>query len=265
MRLIFEAIRDIVVKMMIWNQFREKMFPPPNAKWLVWIMVPSSLLLLSANLLLFETAAIQAGLLSFALLIQIVFALTGRKTVFTLATTALIGATVYFLGISGKSLWLGTLFIPLYLSYQITSQVLNLFVDLEGKQKELERDSNLWKTRFETLREKIDGDKEVWEREIDQLSETLAEKQLEMERLRVLIHLSHKETRQNSIQDRRILDELNELRCKHHETELLLEKANQELDAQQGALRGRQTINELLQSKTTVKKPISLKDLAKNI
>ena len=172
-------------------------------------------------------------------------------------------------------IWLSTLCIPLVLAYDMTGQMKKRAQTKDLSERELARDVELWRTRFETLREKITSDKEVWEREIDTLNRVVQERKEEADSLRVLIQVSHKETRKaeerfyeltaQTTETSCILEELNELRCKHHETELLLEKANKTLESQQEALRQRQTINESLHTKPATKPTISLKDLVKKL
>ena len=211
----------------MWQQIRDKLLPEKEGMWPLWL--PSALLVLSA-----------------------------------LAGFYLQGDFIW------KIIWIATLCIPLILAYEMTGQIKKRVQTKDLSEKELTRDVELWKSRFETLHEKIGGDKEVWEEEMDKLNQVVQDKKEEVDSLRVLIQVSHKETRkaeeqiaeletkQDNGEAVRLLEELNELRCTHHETELLLEKANHSLEG----LRQRQTINESLHTKKASKQSISLKDLA---
>ena len=254
-----------------WNRIREKLFPPPEARWLVWVVVPIYFLACSAIVLLIEKSPFHAGSLFLALAVQFVYAITGNKSLFLAGFFGFIATVTYLFWLDWNIAWLATLSISLYLGYEITGRVQTLFLEKETVQNELGQGVELWKTRFETLREKMSQDKEVWEGEISKHEQTVDEKKKEMDSLRVLIAISHKETRfaEEQIYELRKLKEnsfgldLHDIKAKYEETKLLLEKANQALDAQEEALRNRQTINELLQTKRSSKNPISLKDLSK--
>ncbi len=224
----------------MWNLLKEKFFPPPETKWLVHLMVPSFFLVVSALVLIVEKSFFQSGLLALTLLIELVYAISGKKSFFITGLLLFAAASAYCYWMEGNIVWTLTLFISLYLAYEITGEVQTIFLQKESLQKELERDVDLWKNRFETIREKIDGDKVIWETEMDKLTAAIEEKKSEIESLRVLISISHKETRR---------------------AEKKMEGLNQALGSQQEALKARQLINESLQTKKSAKQPISLKDL----
>lgn len=258
--------------MSAWNRIREKIFPPPEARWLVWVIVPIYFLAASAIVLLVEKSPLHAGSIFLALIVHFVYAITGNKSLFLAGFFGFIATVTYLFWLDWNVAWLATLAISLYLGYEITGRVQTIFQEKETVQNELGQGVELWKSRFETLREKMAQDKEVWEGEISKHEQAVALKKQEMDSLRVLIGISHKETRkaEEQIHELRKLKEnsfgldLHDLKTKYEETKLLLEKANQALDAQEEALRNRQTINELLQTKKSSKNPISLKDLAKS-
>ncbi len=242
--------------MKTWNRIRDKIFPPPEAKWLVWMVVPVWFLVVSAIVALVEKSPLIALTLFFALVVHVVYAVTGNKRLFLAGFFGFIATVTYLFWPNWNIAWLATLSISLYLGYEITSRVQTIFQESELGQKELKQGLELWKNRFETLLEKMKQDKEVAEAEIAKYEEALSAKKREMDSLRVLISISHKETR-------RVEEQMNDFKVKYNEAEGLLQKANQALDAQEEALRNRQTINELLQTKKSGKNPISLKDLAK--
>jgi hypothetical protein len=222
--------------MNIWYKTQEKICPPGEGKWLVWLVIPPLFLGVSAILAKMYGASVCP--VAFALVIQIFYVMTGKKNLFLLGVLGWLGTAIYLgLGDLWNVGYLGTILLSLFLSYEITGQARLIFQGKESQQKELERDVDLWKTRFETLHEKITSDKEVVEGEIEKLEQVIEARKKEIESLRVLIALSHKETR----------------------------RAEEMLGSQQEALKHRQTINESLQVKRTAKPAISLKDLAKKI
>ena len=225
-----------------WNRIREKLFPPPESKWLSWLIVPACFLVTSALVVLVQTNLKEAIALFMALGILVLYAITGKKSLFLGGFFAFMGVVTYLFWLEWNIPWLGTIFLSLYLSYEITGEVQNIFDVKENVEKDLRRDLDLWKSRFETLREKIGEDKQILETEIEKHEQIAIEKQRELESLRVLISISHKETR-------RAEDKIEELK--------------QSIGNQQDALNYRQTINKSLQTKKSIKQPISLKDLIK--
>jgi len=191
-----------------------------------------------------------------ALCLQILLVVCNKRALFLLGLLTYVSAVTYLLFLEPKENliwncgWLFTIFLSLFLCYQIHFEVYEIFENSALKEKDLKRDADLWKSRFETLHEKIVSDKQVVDLEIENLQKVIIEKEREKDCLRLLIQISHKDTRR-----------LEEIEQKHEETLKLLEKANENLQAQQEALRQRQTINESLQAKKTSKQPISLKDL----
>lgn len=240
-----------------WNQIREKLLPPPDAKWLSWLFVPLSSLFFSTYLALSNWTEFHKEAIFFALTLEIFLVLFHKKALFLLGLLAyVVGMTCLLLvepktNLIWNSGWLLTVFLSLFLCYQIHFEVSEIFESSAIKEKDLKRDADLWKSRFETLHEKIVSDKEVVDLEIEKMQAALLEKEKEKDSLRLLIGISHKETRR-----------LEEMEIKHEETLKLLEKAHDDLKMQQEALRQRQTINESLQAKKTSKQPISLKDLS---
>ncbi len=222
--------------MNIWYRAQEKICPPGETKWIGWLAVP--LLFLGVSSVLAKMHGSSVCPVAFALALQVLYVVTGRTNLFVLGLLGWLG-TVIYLGLG--DLWnlgyLGTILISLFLSYEISSQARSVFEGREFQKKELERDVELWKSRFETLHEKITSDKEVVDCEIDKLEKVIEARKKEIESLRVLIALSHRETR----------------------------RAEEMLGSQQEALKHRQTINESLQVKRSAKQPISLKDLAKKL
>jgi hypothetical protein len=170
------------------------------------------------------------------------FSITGKKNLFLAGFFLFMISVTYLFWLDWNVLWLGSLFLSLYLGYEIIGEVQAIFAKKEVNEMGLTRDVDLWKTRFETLREKIDSDKEVFETEILKQESAVKEKGAEMDSLRVLIGISHKETRR---------------------LEEIVYELKQSIGNQQDALNYRQTINKSLQTKKSIKQPISLKDLMK--
>jgi hypothetical protein len=232
-----------------WNQIKEKLLPPPDAKWLVWHLVPFSFLFLSIYLAMPRWTEFHKEAIFFAALLQIILVAFNKRGLFFLGLLGYTAFVSYLLFLEPSlnriwnSGWLMTLYISLFTCYQINLELSGIFESSALKEKDLQRDVDLWKSRFETLHEKIVSDKEVVDQEIGKYENLIELKQKEADSLRVLISISHKETR------------------RLEETLFHLEKTNQDLHTQQEALRQRQTINESLQSKKASKQPISLKDL----
>lgn len=204
------------------------------------LVTPPIFLVLSAFVALIPEAKFFAMALLFAVVLQMVLAITGRKGLFLLGCVGLGVGVLYMLWqepLIWNMGWAATIFLSLFLGYEMIAPMHSMFQARDAAQKELERDVLLWKSRFETLGEKITSDKELKESELQKLHQVIEQKQKEMEALRVLITLSHKETR----------------------------RAEALLESQQEALRQRQVINESLQTKKTTKQPISLKDLVKKV
>ncbi len=228
--------------MNVWNQVREKLFPPPESKWLAWLIVPAYFLATSAIVVLAQTNLADAIVLFMALGVLVVYAITGKKSLFLSGFFAFMATVTYLFWLDWNVPWLGTIFLSLYLGYEITGEVQNIFHVKEIAEKDLRRDAELWQSRFEILREKIEEDKVIWESEIEKRQQAFEDKSKEMDSLRVLIGISHKETR-------RAEEKIDELK--------------QSIGNQQDALNYRQTINKSLQTKKSTKQPISLKDLLK--
>jgi len=310
----------------MWHVLRDRVLSPTQ----VWI--PSALLAGSAVLLIVGGHPL---LVLLALAVQGIYAATGKKGLFLLGASAVVLASFYLLDKTVWNLgWAFTLLISLWVGYEMIGEVQGITSERDLSYKELEKGVDLWKTRFETLRDKIASDKEVWEGELGKLEEIIAEKKDEADSLRVLIQVSHKETKraeeallqkqesgasreeleawklryqnQEEVLYREIaqvealqkqcmsqektlkevlekkddpvyLEELNDIRCKYHELELLYDSESEKvrklvdkngelevlLASQQEALKQRQQINESLHTKPTAKPVISLRDLAK--
>ena len=266
---------------MMWQILRDRVLSPSQ----VWI--PSALLVGSASLLMVGGHPL---LVLLALFIQGGYAVTGKKSWFFLGLGSVVVASFYFLDQTFWNVgWVFTLLLSLWVSYEMIGEVQGITQQKDLSYKEMEKGVDLWKTRFETLRDKITSDKEVWEGEIEKLEQRIIEKKDEADSLRVLIKISHKETKRAEevllnnqgnapeLHYQEQLEELNELRCKYHELELLqssdqdkikkLTNKTHELESllasHQEALKQRQQINESLHTKPAAKPIISLKDLSK--
>lgn len=281
----------------IWSKVVKRLFFPEKVLSLVWIAIGPLAILCTMIALVAASHALHAFLLTLAMASFVFF----WKATFRLSVifiTALFFFASYCIFSSSSinplldRLWLLSLFLGLGISLLTTRDAKEYFQESFARSERAEKDRDLWETRFHTLKEKKEGEIELWENEIEGVKFDLQEKCDYIESLKRLVaevqsELSLKEEalvmqildKKESVQSlpleiegrvidqeelNRIVRELNESRTQHYQTTVLLEDAKSKLLELEAVGKAKQKRNQTLLA-AKAEGSISLKDLARGL
>lgn len=260
----------------IWKKIRLNLFFPEEKRAVFWVLVGPILLLFSSIVLLCSFAPLQSLILTLGvvLLITSYFAperiaqiYLGLTIIFSLYSlrgqTSMISAT--------ELIWTLQFILALYVAQQSIFHTKGFVLSSARLKKGLEDDNDLWRSRFDTLREKIANDRQVWESEIELAKAEVEEKVAYAQSLRRLVETAHSQIRmlEEREPEGQPLDEIRQNLVQTIDTMSLLKEKDDriaQLESRlgefQNAVESRRSRNqELLQ--TNRDKPITLQSLAR--
>lgn len=184
-----------------WKKISLKLFFPEKKRMLFWALMGPMLLLFSSVVLTLHTAPLPSILMVMGIFLLVTFYFAPPK----ISNFAFLGVALFSLfclkaGERGFT-WFDFFWNVQYLTSLFVAQKMILsakeyILDRVDSLKSLEEDKELWKSRFDTLREKIESDREVWEKEIEVANEEAKEKVAYAESLRRLVETAHTTIRQ---------------------------------------------------------------------
>lgn len=260
----------------LWCKMVKTFFFPEEERALFWVLVGPVFLCSSALVLLASLAPLQALLLFMGSLLLLVSYFAPER-IAQLAFVLLALFSLYCLRTSSVlSGWFGTfwaiqLILSLYISQQSVLSGKEIIRLRKRQLKELDSDNHLWRSRFETLCEKMESDREVWESEIELERQKSEENVAYMESLRRLIETAHAQIREleqkhqdPSTELRAAQQELDDRLQREEELKERLAATEKQLDELRQVSESRRARNHDLLT-TSKEKPITLANLAKRI
>ncbi len=273
----------------IWKKLRVRLFFPEEKRAVFWVLVGPILLLFSSIVLLSSFAPLKSLILTLGvvLLITSYFAperiaqiYLGLIIIFSLYSlknqSSLISLT--------ELIWTLQFILALYVAQQSIFHTKGFVLSSARLKKGLEEDNDLWRTRFDTLREKMTNDRQVWESEIELAKSEVEEKIAYAQSLRNLVQTAHSqirmledqepkiqefdqtpliaEVRQNLVQTIDAMMLLKEKDEMIEQLEALLSEARLKLNEFQNVYESRHSRNQELLT-TSRNKPITLQSLAR--
>jgi len=290
-----DTLKDMNEINVLWKKLVIWAFEPKRKKLLGQMLLGPCFLLTTSTLILLIYAPYNAVLLLLSIFALALFQKESYKinvsvitaiSIFAFFTSSYIAEDLKFFNV----LWLCSLILGLVISAYFVAKTKAFFRTKLKENTELEKELKLWQSRFETVKEKIDQDRQILEQEIESVQLEVQEKQKYITSLKTLINVAHRESNdatkklikqsqdQKETKERlhyegklvdnkelkRIIDELNFFRTEHHQKTILLDEANEKLKKQVDAIEQRQKHHQTLLG-TTASKSISLQDLAKGI
>lgn len=181
----------------------------PQEKWVIfWVLMGPFLLLCSSILWILSSAPLQAVVLMLGIFLMMASYFAPQK-IAQISLGLILLFTLYC--IKGQEfrgvLWSLQLALSLFVIQEtIFSAKSYLFSSVKLK-KEFEEDAQLWRSRFETLREKIESDREVWEGEIDTANNHAQKQVAYANSLRRLVETAHGQIRMLELRNQQLTQE----------------------------------------------------------
>jgi hypothetical protein len=186
--------------MVRWNHIRDTLIKDEGKRWIALQSIALVFLTISASAVLITKAPFHAFGIFYASLL-IIFRLRGGKKSFLFPLFLMIPLLAYLANKQPQEdflwniAWISTLYLSVLIFHLVKQNTETIFSKIEEDEKVLKRDLDLWKSRFETLSEKKVSDKVAFEEELEKIKSVISEKEDDLNLLRKIIHLSHKETR----------------------------------------------------------------------
>ncbi len=263
----------------VWKKISLSLFFPEEKRSVFWVLVGPILLLFSAIVLLVSSAPLQALILTLAIAVLISSYFAPERIAQMFFGLVIIFSLYCLQSPSSQVIWTLQIILALYVAQQSIFSTKGFVLSTAKLRKGLEDDNHLWRTRFDTLRDKIASDRQVWESEIELAKGEVEEKVAYAQSLRRLVEAAHSQIRmleeeegeeQGLISEMRksfveTIDLSAQLRQKDEkieELEAVLTETKEKLEVLQNAYESRRSRNqELLQ--TNRDKPITLQSLSR--
>ncbi len=210
----------------LWRKLSLRLFFPEERRLLIWTLVGPLLLVCSSLVLLSSFAPLQTLLLAMGVTLLLTFYFAPEK-IAQFAFGGVIVFSLYCLKANSEKIsflevvWTTQYVLSLFIAQKMIFSTKEYLLTTVKSYRAIVSDKELWESRFDTLREKIESDRKVWEIEIEAANNQAEEQVAYAKSLRRLVETAHSTIRQ--LEQRPVLeDEFDQLANLQHGRELLV-------------------------------------------